>query len=722
MLGCCWGGLPRTTAAESPLEQAATLRAAGRFDEALEVLRAESRDIKRVEGDDSAQLLAVNDLAAEVLIDMGSLDTAGSLLDKTIAAREKLIAAGRREEAVLLGGSLLTRTRLETAAKRLPAAVAAARRALIVFDGVAEPDPEATARARDAVEQAVGAIDDLLGADDAATRTARDEVATAFASLGMFPEAVEQRRRILAGLLGSRDASAADIVAACEGLAEVMLDAGQADEAIDFLDAAVSTLGPAQADAEVPLRRLLGNLQVEADRLVLAEGSWARVVEASRADVNRSPVAEAADRVQGLLVALLRGQVDRLPDWFPVAVKSLERPPTTAISEAIPGLVAAARAQDQVGDPAAAVALLGRALSLASSGATPEAGRVADLSARLAAAQRAAGDAPAALKTAERGLAAEPGLGPGDARVSSLRILLADAILEQGDAEKAIALASKALARPLPRPNATWEERATAIYDRLADVKGHHDLRDKYLAARAAQFGETHSHVASAYGLFGTARLAVGDWQAAVDFLSRARDIRRARGGDDDPEIAASLTLLAHAERMAGDPERAAETAARALESWEKLAGADHPGTLAAAEVLVAARMQTGDTSGVLELLERLAAPAPGVDPARRASHLVRLADLTAARDKARAKQLLTEAMHLPCWPAAAGLDLAGRRRLAFTAAVAAHAYAALADTAAAQEALQAARGIALQADDPKPLLDRIEQLAARGDRPADGP
>ena len=123
IVGWCWPGGGRALAAESPLDQAATLRAAGRFDEALEVLRAESRDIKRTEGDESPKLLAVNDLAAEVLIDLGSLDTAGTLLDKTIAARQKLIAAGRREESALLGGSLLARARLETAAKRLPAAV-----------------------------------------------------------------------------------------------------------------------------------------------------------------------------------------------------------------------------------------------------------------------------------------------------------------------------------------------------------------------------------------------------------------------------------------------------------------------------------------------------------------------------------------------------------------------------------------------------------------------
>lgn len=718
MLG--WGAGTGALAAESPLEQASALRAAGRFDEALDVLRAESRDIKRVEGDDSPRLLVVNDLAAEVLIDMGSLETAATLLDKAVAAREKLIAAGRREQAGALGSSLLTRSRLETAAKRLPAAVDAARRALLIFG--AEPEPEGVARAHDAVQAAVGALDELLGAD-AATRKARESVATAYAALGLFPDAVEQRRRILAGLLAGGAAPASDIVAASDRLGGAMLDAGQADEAIDLIEGALNALGPAQAEAALPLRRLLGELQVAADKLLVAEGSFARVLDRAEADAKPSAAEEASDRMRSLLVAVLRGEVDDLPDWFPAVLKGLEKPLPTTVLEAIPGLVAAARVQEALGDPAAAIQPLGRALALAGSSATPDAGKVADLAARLAAAQLAAGDVPAAFKTAERGLAnAEQPLGPGDARVSSLRMMLAGAMDEQGDAAKAATLAASALERPLPRPDTAWEERVTSICDRLAETEAQRDLREKYLAARAAQFGDTHPHVASAYGLFGTARLAAGDWPAAVEFLSRAHDIRRAGGGDDDPETAASLTLLAHAERLAGDPDQAAETAARALAAWEKIAGADHPGALAAAEVLVAARTQTGDMTGVTELLERLSAPLPGIDPARRAAHLVRLADLTAARDKARAKQLLAEAMQLPCWTAAADLDLARRRRLAFTAAVAAHAFGAIADAAAAQEALQRARGIALEAADPKPLLDRVEQLAAQGDPPSGRP
>jgi len=267
---------------------------------------------------------------------------------------------------------------------------------------------------------------------------------------------------------------------------------------------------------------------------------------------------------------------------------------------------------------------------------------------------------------------------------------------------------------------------ATAAYDRLAaaappPADGQRDLRERYLSARADQFGDRHPHLAAASGLFGAARLAAGDWGKAVDFFSRSLDVARASLGGEHPDVAAGLVLLAHAQRAAGDSERAVKTAEQGLAAWERIAGPDHPGTLSAAEVLVAARMQARQPEGVAELLERLSAADSIDDPARRAAHLVRLAELTAGRDKPRAKTLLQEAMQLPCWQAEAGVDQAGRRRLAFTAALAAHAFTTVGDTAAATDALRRARGLALQAENPKPLLDRVELLATRGDQQAGG-
>lgn len=705
-------------AAESVLDQAAALQAAGRLDEALDVLRVESREIKRVEGDNSPRLLAVNDLAAAILIDKGSLDTAAALLAKTIATREDLVAAGRTEQGPALGRSLLLLARLETSSKRLPVAANAARRALLLF-GSATPLTEADlTRGREAVESTTEAIASLLGDAAEATRSARDEAAAACASLGMFSEAIEQRRKSLDGLLSAGGTEAAVLVGSSERLGGLMLVAGRSEEAIGIIEQVTAAISPARPEEATAMRRLRGELQFAADQLVLAAESFREALELESAVKKPAVVMVASDQLRGLLVALERNPEAGLPEWFDAAVKTLEKPPPTEVSAAIAGLVAASRSQEAIGNSGAAVEPLGRALMLANSPKSADAGRAAEVSARLAAVQLAAGDSPAARKGAERALpAAAAALGPGSAWVGVLRVMLADALAREGEIERAVTLANEAATYGLARPDAEWERRLTAAYDRLAATKGHEDLRERYLAMRARQFGPQHPHSAAAWSGFGVARLAAGDWPAAANCFAGAAAIQQASLGDDHPDTAASIVLLAHAERAAGKGSQAVETATRGLAAWERAAGRDHPGTLWAADVLVAASMQAGDNKGVVDLLERLSG-TDALDPVRRASHLARLADLTAAADKARAKRLLAEAMQLPCWQTDADLDPASRRRLAFTAALAAHAYSAVGDPAAAKDSLQRARGLALQAQNPKELLDRVEQLASRGDQP----
>jgi tetratricopeptide (TPR) repeat protein len=256
---------------------------------------------------------------------------------------------------------------------------------------------------------------------------------------------------------------------------------------------------------------------------------------------------------------------------------------------------------------------------------------------------------------------------------------------------------------------------ATEICDRLAADDNACELREKYLAARARQFGANHAHVVSACGLFGAARLAAGDWTAAADFFQRALDLD---SNDGSPETAANLVLLARACQAAGEPTRALQTAQRGLAAWEKVAGADHPGTLDAADALLSAKLQAGDAEGVTELLERLCATDVIDDPSRRAAHLVRLADLTVAQDKRRSQDLLRKAFQLPCWQDGFEGGAAPTQRLAFTAALAAHAATAAGDATTATQMLQRARRLVIESEDSTALLERIERVAARGGRP----
>lgn len=701
---------------EDRLTEAAALRAGGRFEAALDVLRAESRRVKEAEGDDSPRLLPINDLAAEILIDKGdaeSIDKAATLLKKTIETRRKLIDAGRREQAAGLAGALLTKTRLEVAARRLPDAVEAACQAMLVFDGAEQA--EGVARARQEVQSAVAALDALLGPAAEATRRARDGAADTFVRLGMFPDAIAQRQAILDGLLAGGGVDPAAIRAAGERLGWLMLTAGRASEAVPIVERCLVVLPAKQAEA-VSLRRTLGELELAAGQFVRAGGSFTTVLEEAKALPRPSPWEEAGDRLRSLLVDVRRGAVGRLPEWFEQAVKTLQQSAPADAAVAVPGLLMAGRLRQRLGDPAAAVQVFNVALAKSS-----DAGGVADASASLAAAHLAAGDVAAAKKIAEPALPiAEKALGPGDGRVTLLRIILAAALHGSGSHDRANNLAAEALRRPLPRPDDDWEELATTVYDRLAEGParngaGPRDLRDRYVAARAAQFGDGHPHVAAACGMFGAERLAAGDWAAASDFFSRAIEMQRA-GGGEHPELAANLVLLAHAERAAGDLKRAEDTAARGLAAWERLAGPNHDGTLTAAEVLVTARLEAGETTGVAQLLERLVGSGQ-VDAARQAMHLVQLADFLASHDKARAVELLQRALQLPCWSDAAVPTPADRRRLACTAALAAHAYAALGDVEAGRRAVQRARGLAMEAKNPKPLLDHVDRLAARGER-----
>lgn len=481
---------------------------------------------------------------------------------------------------------------------------------------------------------------------------------------------------------------------------------------------------PSGASADiVSLRRLVGELQLAADQNARASETFATVLKDGKSAGKTAAVADACDRLRGLLADVRRGRVTGLPEWFKTAADALARPLPADTPLAIPGLVVAAEVQQSLANQAAAATLLVQAVALAGSMSPADVAVLADVTGRAAAAQIAAGKAADARKVVEGRLPAlEKSLGGGDPRVASLKIVHADTLLRAGETAKAIDLAGKALDRGLPRPDSGWEERVTAIYDHLAAAaagRSGDDLRERFVAARASQFGADHPHVAAACRMFASARLTAGDWPAAVGFCTRAVEIERSRQGEDRAGEAASLVLLAHAQRAAGQSDLALDTASQGAAAWERIAAANHPGAITAAEVLLAAKLQAGVKDGVVELLERLSAADASGDSGRRSAHLVRLADVTARRDAARARKLLEQALELPCWKPGPELGESARRRLAFTAALAAHAYSVLDDPDAAKESLQRARALALEADDPRPLLERIDHLADRGDTPA---
>ncbi len=716
-----WGGPgAQWGRAETAVERADVLRQSRQFEEALDILREERASIIRADGEESLLLLPLDDLKAEILIDQGAIEEATAILDKTIAIRQRLATAGAEGFGKELAASLAARVRLLTVAKRLPDAVVAARQALIASDGAAGPQSEAVAKARTTLLETVDALERFLGPGDGATITARDDAATTLASLGMFADAIGQRRRILDCLTASAAADATARLTAREQLARLMLVAGRADEAIPLI--ATSITGTASADG-LQSGRLLGELQLAADQLIAADASFQAVLEALRATERVPTCGSSADRLRGMLVGIRRGALPRsgqdLAQELTLELRLLARPTPDERLAAIDGLVVAGDILRARRDPTAAVEQFSRALATAAALKPPPAPQVADVSARVAAAHLAAGDVAAALKVAESALtAAERDLGPGDARVCTLRLVLADALRRSDQADKALDLLDKTLDRDLPRPDHAWEQAAVTICDSLATGERGAALPERYIAVRARQFGESHPHVGRARSLFGAARLAAGDWPAAVDHLTRSIPLLQASLGDDHPEVAAGLTLLAHAQQAQGEPAVAADTAARAVASWERIAGPTHPGTLAAVEVLAAARLRHGQTDGVEELLKRLSDAELNPDPVRRAGHLVRLAALASGHDQAAARGYLQAALTLPCWDAELPTETAGRLRLAFTAARAAHTLTILGDPTRSEDALRRARSLALKLENSRQLLERLEKLAADGTEP----
>lgn len=716
--------VPPAPAAEGtlPLERAAALRAEGRLDEALDVLRAESRDVKRVAGEESLRLLPINDLAAEILVDQGSLEAAGALLTKVIATRQRLVDEGRSMYEGELAASYNTLARMHVAAKRFADAVDSARRALLIQDRAPKRSEGDIVATRAFLESALDSFATFVGPSDRKVIDTRQTAASTFESLGMFTAAIDQRRKIVDALQDAEDGAGAESFGAIDRLCRLLMMTGRADEAIPIAAAAVAEdLKSTPATPPLGNRRLLAELQLANGQLLDAKASLEAVSESLEA----TKAAPARDLVENHLLRLLidvrRDRVDGLPPWLEPDLRSLAvaNPADRAASARV--MAVAARVLLELDLPTRAADLLSTALTTARGAKEPSAVAIADLAGQLAVATLADDDPKAAQATTSAALReAEKSLGSGDARVALLRVMLADSMRRGNDPKAAIETLGKALERELPRPDDPWEDVVVGVVDRAAAAAPEAELRERYVASRTRQFGKDHRHVGMAWSMFGTARLAAGDHTTAIACLTNALDRLKSTLGDDHPEVAATQVLLAHAERMAGDPDRAVSSAAAATDTWTRLVGNDHPGTLASTDVLVRARIEAGQTDGVDGLLERLCAAGTLFPPVQRADHLVHLASLVFPQDAARSRACLAQALELPCWRPDAEVRPQDFAPLALMAARAARVFTLLGEPARSQDTLRQARSWAMQAKDSQLLLDAVEQLAESDGPPGD--
>lgn len=747
------------------LKEAAAMRAARKFDAALEVLRNESREIRKIEGEESPKVLLVNDLAAQVLADQGELEKAEALLGRNIDARKALIAAGQLNHAPALGKSHLALGKVRMAAKATQGAIDSAMESLPILDKGFGPRSEEVRQGCELLESAIKALDSLLGPKHPMTIEARERAARQFEALGAFDLAIAQRQRALTGLAAGAGSSGEALAEASDRLALLMAMTGRASEALKMLQ----SLPPSPQPPSPSRLRLVGDIQLAANQFRSADATYATAAGSAATPGQPSGLVAVSEQLRRVLVDIRRGRPVHLPTSFDKTLQDLGRS-STANAETVDALLVFANVLLAMDNAPSAIAPLTKAVELAgrfdkglvkapvaarvtapakAAGPAPAPApakapapgpapakplapaapakavsapplsaaaseRLALAAGHLAAAHLAVGDAGAACKVAEPALATvAEALGPGHGSTGYLRVMLAGAVLAAGDTPAATKLAKEALAYGLARPDDVWEESVVAAYDRLGAGNASDDLRSEYIASRERQFGERHPYIAYALSCFGKARLAAGDWPAAASYFSRSLDLQRAISGNNHPDVAAGMVLLAHATRAGGNATEAAQLATEAVAAWERTAGPNHPGTLAALDVLVSARIQAGIREGVVDSLKRLCAAESITDPLRRARYLVQLAEVTAKSDKAVATTSLGTAMKLPCWEPTAVLSPLQRRRLAATAALAGRAFNAIGDPVAGKETIQKAHSLVIELSDSMALHERIDKLAA---------
>lgn len=717
---------PAAPAHELALEKARTLRAEGKAEEALDVLRVATREVKKAAGETTPLLLPIYEAAADLLIDTEELEKADALLEKALALHRDLLAAGTGGDQAGYGRTLLVEARLHQVEGRLERALASAKEALLVLDAHAGGTAPDTLRAGETFQRAVAAFAELLGPDHEATVAARGTAADVEESLGRLPEAIAVRGKAVAALRTRLGPDAPATRSETERLNRLLLAAGRAADAIETQQATVAA-GADGPTAAADLR-LLGDLLLAVERFSEAEAAWQKALATDRATLGDTHPLTLLDRLAIMRIGLRSGRGEPAPEPLLECVTGLlpGGAGDAAAPEAVAGLLVAADVLAGLGDDERSrVCGLQARRAAEAHGEIGEPERVAALVA--AARTRSAAPGSAArdgLESAVR--AADERLGAGHPATHAAVLALAEAALAAGDTEAAATLVDRLLDRGVPRPDAAFEERLVALVDAVAAARegDGESPRDRLVALRARQFGEEHPHTGLALALLGGRRFAADDAAAAVALCRRALAIQEAALGADHPETAGTALVLATALGAAKEPAAARPAFERALAVWERTAGPRHPVTLATVRGLTGATLSAGDTAAALPLLERLhtayAADAEA-DAVAHARVLARTALVLAQRgDRERARAVVAEALSLPCWQQPPYADQSVFETLALTMGELARVFKTLDDADASTDAVRRARGIATRLASPRETLARIDALLVRPDVAAD--
>jgi len=724
---------PAAEAAPTPkpsptaIETAVALRAEGKHEEALDVLRVATREVKKAKGESAPGLLPIYEVAADILVETGQAEKATALLAKATELHRALLAEANHPEPASYGRTLLVEHRLHAAERRIVPALGAARQAWLVLDLHAGPSADDTLRAAEAFEKSVATFHELLGPDHDATLAASATAAETHEATGRLDAAIELRRQLVTHAIKRHGPTAPATREAADRVTRLLHASGRAAEAAEAQEAAAAA---AEATAVAATRRLHGDLLLALERFTEAEAAYRGALEADLAAFGETHPATALDRLSIERVGMRRGRPIR-DDVVAGSIAALVRPadektkPTAVTVEA---LLAASDLHAERGDEERAREC-GR---LAAQAVQAIEAVAADLHiAALVAAARTSSAAPktAARDALEKALAAaDEQLGSGHPATHVAVVALADAALGAGDVEAACGLVARLLDRNPPRPDAVFEERLVALVDRTATAAGEEGvaLRERLVAVRETQFGDDHAHTAHVLALFGGVRLAAGDAESAANFARRALDLQSDALPDDHPDLGATLLILAEALRAVGQVDEAGPHFTRALTIWERSAGADHPVTLETVRGLARTALASGDSAAALPHLERLraAATAKGSEVGARSEHaeslshlrlLVTLAGILAEEGAGdRSRQIVVESLALSCWQPTPYAEADVFETLAVSMAEIARIFKALEEPESSTEAIRRARGYATRVPSPKELLARVDATLER--------
>lgn len=723
---------PAKKAAPDPttvaLEKAAALRKAGKPEEALEVLRVATRDVKKRRGVGHADLLPIYDAAGEILVETDPRAKAESLYEKSIAIRERLKKERRLPDEAALGRTWYLLARAQLAATKVEAALESATKAVRILDAARGPAHDETLSAWEVLARAVATCEDLLGPDDPASRRAREVFSSLNEACGRFAEAIESRRTMLAALEKRHGPDSRESIEEVMRLNRLLLDSGRPGEAIaahEHLAAGEST-DRAATEARLAALRLLADLHLAAEHFTAATEACERALATSETLYGKNHPEARLDRVAAIAVETRRG---RGPDASVIA-DVVAGPEEEDFSPAL--VRALARAADALlerGDAEDARVFASRAVE------SEEAWKGIPATARFEH-RLLLGRSLLALKNPEaRGvlgaaaIEARSTLGPGAALTSLLELALAECEPGEDDdgnplPDLAVPTVQRVLERGLPRRDSTQElaiarsiasvvSRASSAQDNAKDPPPA-TLWDAWIASRTRQFGEEHPVTATAKLLAGGTRLAARDPEAALPLLREGAATLEKRLGNDHPDVGGALLLVGLCERAAGD-DAAERSLERALSIWTKVAGDENEATIAATHALAMMKVAADRTTEALPLLERLQTvyETQGTHDAwHTAEVLVPLAVAHLDRkDKDRALAVASAAAKLDCWQPR-GLHASDLEQRALTLASLAGVLRSVGEEDAGTDAQRRARGLATRLENPRPVLTEVDRRA----------